>query len=43
MEKVTGDDTIAIIYALNVYGGDFFNERKNIEAKITGTPISVRL
>ena len=37
MEKVSSGDTIAIIYALKVYGGDFFNDRKaSVEAKITG-------
>ena len=36
MEKVQSGDTIAIIYALKVYGGDFFNDRKaSVEAKIT--------
>lgn len=39
MEKVQGGDTTAIIYALKVYGGDFFNDRKaSVEAKITGAP-----
>lgn len=42
MEKVQGGDTTAIIYALKVYGGDFFNDRKAVEAKISGTPISVQ-
>ena len=42
MEKVSSGDTTAIIYALKVYGGDFFNDRKAVEAKITGTPISVK-
>lgn len=28
MEKVSMGDTTAIIYALKVYGGDFFNDRK---------------
>ena len=42
MERVSSGDTTAIIYALKVYGGDFFNDRKAIEAKITGTPVSVR-
>ena len=40
MERVTNGDTIAIIYALKVYGGDFFNDRKTVEAKITGASIS---
>ena len=42
MEKVSSGDTTAIIYALKVYGGDFFNDRKAVESKITGTPISVK-
>lgn len=42
MEKVSSGDTTAIIYALKVYGGDFFNDRKAVEAKITGTPVSVQ-
>lgn len=42
MERVSGGDTTAIIYALKVYGGDFFNDRKSIEAKITGAPIAVQ-
>ena len=41
MERVVNGDT-AIIYALKVYGGDFFNDRKAVEAKITGGPISVQ-
>ena len=41
MEKVSSGDTTAIIYALKVYGGDFFNDRKSVEAKISGTPIAV--
>ena len=35
MELVTNSDTIAIIYALKVYSGEFFNDRKVVEAKIT--------
>ena len=42
MERVASGDTTAIIYALKVYGGDFFNDRKAVEAKITGTPVSVQ-
>ena len=42
MERVSNGDTIAIIYALKVYGGDFFNDRKTVEAKITGAPASVQ-
>ena len=41
MEKVSSGDTTAIIYALKVYGGDFFNDRKAVEAKISGTLIAV--
>ena len=41
MERVSSGDTTAIIYALKVYGGDFFNDRKAVEAKISGTPIAV--
>ena len=43
MERVSAGDTTAIIYALKVYGGDFFNDRKEIKAKITGSPVSVPL
>lgn len=39
MERVSNGDTTAIIYALKVYGGEFFNDRKSIEAKITGTSV----
>ncbi len=42
MERVSNGDTTAIIYALKVYGGDFFNDRKAVEAKITGAPVSVQ-
>ena len=42
MERVASGDTTAIIYALKVYGGDFFNDRKAVEAKITGTPVPVQ-
>lgn len=42
MERVSSGDTTAIIYALKVYGGDFFNDRKSVEAKIAGSPISVQ-
>ena len=42
MERVSSGDTTAIIYALKVYGGDFFNDRKAVEAKITGTPLCVQ-
>ena len=42
MERVSSGDTTAIIYALKVYGGDFFKDRQAIEAKITGTPVTVQ-
>ena len=42
IEKVQSGDTTAIIYALKVYGGNFFNDRKTVEAKITGTPVAVQ-
>lgn len=42
MERVSNGDTTAIIYALKVYGGEFFNDRKTIEAKVTGQPVSVQ-
>lgn len=42
MERVSSGDTTAIIYALKVYGGEFFNDRKAVEAKITGTSVSVQ-
>ncbi len=42
MERVTSGDTTAIIYALKVYGGEFFNDRKTVEAKITGAAIQAQ-
>ena len=39
MEKVSSGDTTAIIYALKVYGGDFFNDRSRIDAKITSKSV----
>lgn len=39
MEKVSAGDTTVIIYALKVYGGDFFNDRRNVKAEITGSSI----
>lgn len=42
MERVSSGDTTAIIYALKVYGGDFFNDRKAVEAKITGAPLAIQ-
>lgn len=42
MERVSSGDTTAIIYALKVYGGEFFNDRKAVETKITGAPLSVQ-
>lgn len=41
MERVNSGDTTAIIYALKVYGGDFFNDRKNFESK-SAAPTSVQ-
>lgn len=45
MEKVQTGDTTAIIYALKVYGGDFFkDDRLRLTAEITGrngAPINV--
>lgn len=40
MERVANGDTTAIIYALKVYGGDFFNDRKAVETKITGAAVA---
>lgn len=40
MERVTAGDTTAIIYALKVYGGEFFNDRKTVKAEITGNPVA---
>ena len=34
--------TRPLSFMLKVYGGDFFNDRKAVEAKITGTPVSVQ-
>lgn len=42
MERVSSGDTTAIIYALKVYGGEFFNDRRAVEAKISSAPISVQ-
>ena len=42
MEKVMQGDTIAIIYALKVYGGDFFNDRKTPKANINESSVSVQ-
>ncbi len=41
MERVSSGDTTAIIYALKVYGGEFFNDRKTVEAKVSGVPAPV--
>lgn len=41
MERVSSGDTTAIIYALKVYGGTFFNDRKTVEAKISGIPPAI--
>ena len=40
MERVSNGDTTAIIYALKVYGGEFFNDRKTFKAEITGAPVA---
>lgn len=42
MEKVSSGDTTAIIYALKVYGGDFFNDRKSQESKFASASVSVQ-
>lgn len=42
MEKVNNGDTTAIIYALKVYGGDFFNDRKLPDVKGSGAAASVQ-
>ena len=42
MEKVSQGDTIAIIYALKVYGGDFFNDRKIPKTNINESSVSVQ-
>lgn len=33
---------IAIIYALKVYGGDFFNDRKILKANVNESSVSVQ-
>lgn len=42
MERVSNGDTTAIIYALKIYGGEFFNDRKTTKAEISGTLTSVQ-
>lgn len=42
MERVSSGDTTAIIYALKIYGGEFFNDRKVTRTEITGSPVSVQ-
>lgn len=42
MERVSSGDTTAIIYALKIYGGEFFNDRKTTKAEISGTLTSVQ-
>ena len=42
MERVSSGDTTAIIYALRIYGGEFFNDRKTTKAEISGTLTSVQ-
>ena len=36
MDKVDEGDTTAIIYALKVYGGTFFNDRHYMKAELSG-------
>jgi hypothetical protein len=46
MDKVSEGDTTAIIYALKVYGGSFFNDRAVIKAEISGSnggPVDVSM
>lgn len=46
MDLVRSGDTTAVIYALKIYGGDFFNDRRQIKAEITGAdgkPVKVEL
>lgn len=42
MERVSSGDTTAIIYALKVYGGEFFNDRKATKTEISGTIASTQ-
>lgn len=42
MERVSNGDTTAIIYALKIYGGEFFNDRKITKAEISGTITSAQ-
>ncbi len=42
MERVTSGDTTAIIYALKVYGGEFFNDRKNVKSDFSSTAVAVQ-
>ena len=42
MERVNSGDTTAIIYALKVYGGDFFNDRKPLDNKSNASSVSVQ-
>lgn len=42
MERVSNGDTTAIIYALKIYGGEFFNDRKTTKTEISGALTSVQ-
>ena len=42
MERVSNGDTTAIIYALKIYGGEFFNDRKLMKTEITGAPVPIQ-
>lgn len=46
MERVKEGDTTAIIYALKIYGGEFFNDRKYVQktelSGNDGNPIDVK-
>lgn len=46
MERVKEGDTTAIIYALKIYGGEFFNDRKYVQktelSGKDGNPIDVK-
>ena len=42
MEKITQGDTTAIIYALKVYGGEFFNDRKAFRVDVKNSNTSTQ-
>lgn len=42
MERVSSGDTTAIIYALKIYGGEFFNDRRTTKTEISGTLTSIQ-